>query len=150
MLNTLKELRTVRYAKLLEVLKTKGRLPFHKGYQKYTKLMMFIYESLLDMATNTGYQNNDGLLYKIRFTSNCVNPNLKQKEYHGKILFEYGMGPRSSHFKSFEIQHVTKEELVILFTTFAEYYGLILVKKEAKYIRSATDYEYTINLPPEA
>ena len=149
MSTNLKEARIRKYTKLQKVVEEKGRLPFHRGYQKYAKIMMFIYETLLEMVNKPGLQNNTGLLYKIKFTNNCYFGQ-KQRDYHGKILFEYGIGADSSRFKSFEIDHISIDAIVLVLNSFAEYYGLEFSVAEEKYTKSSKDKTYIICLPEEA
>ena len=143
-----KEQRQMRYAVLRKCVEEKGRIPFQKENQKHAKLMMFMYETLYDMANKSFMQNNDGVLYKIHFT-NTYNISSKQK-YNGKVILEYGIYSTTSRFKAFEMQHMSQEQIILLLKNFAEYYGLSFEEERSVYTKSNTEHKYTISLPKEA
>lgn len=143
-----KEQRQMRYAVLRKCVEEKGRIPFRKDNQKHAKLMMFMYETLYDMANKSFMQNNDGVLYKIHFT-NSYNISSKQ-EYNGKVILEYGISSATSRFKAFEMQHMSQEQIILLLKNFAEYYGLSFEEERGVYTKSSTEHKYTISLPKEA
>ena len=103
-----KEQRQMRYAVLRKCVEEKGRIPFRKENQKHAKLMMFMYETLYDMANKSFMQNNDGVLYKIHFT-NTYNISSKEK-YSGKVILEYGIASATSRFRAFEMQHMSQKK----------------------------------------
>ena len=43
---------------------------YYKKNQKYAKMMIFMYESLTEMAHNKNLHNGDCVLYKINFSRN--------------------------------------------------------------------------------
>lgn len=143
-----KEQRQMRYAVLRKCVEEKGRIPFRKENQKHAKLMMFMYETLYDMANKSFMQNNDGVLYKIHFT-NTYNISSKQK-YSGKVILEYGIASATSRFRAFEMQHMSQEQIILLLKNFAEYYGLSFEEERGVYTKSNTEHKYTISLPKEA
>lgn len=143
------ERRIRRYAALKTVIDEKGRLPFYKNNQKFAKLMMFMYETLYEMASKTGLQNNNGVLYKISFLAAGFKAGMPA-ENRIKVLFEYAIRPGSCRMKSFEFQHTNKTEFICAIKTFAEYYGLSFSEGEEKYTRTAKDHSYAISLPEEA
>lgn len=143
-----REHRQMRYANLRKCIEEKGRIPFQKGNQKHAKLMMFMYETLYDMANKSFMQNNDGILYKIHFT-NSYNISSKQK-FIEKVILEYGISSGTSRFKAFEMQHMSIEQLILLLKRFAEYYDFSFEEERSMYTKSNTEHKYTISLPKEA
>ena len=142
-------LRKKRYAFLKDAIDTKGRLPFYKEYQKYAKIMMFIYESLRDMAENEGLQNNEGILFRMRFLESGFRGGKGITTVNLKILLEHAIRPGSCRMKSFEIEHTNKTEVLCALETFANYYGLTFGQEE-KYTRLDSEKLYIISLPKEA
>ena len=143
------ERRIRRYAALKTVIDEKGRLPFYKNNQKFAKFMVFMYESLCEMASKPGLQNNDGVLYKISFLASGIRVGAPV-ENRVKVLFEYAIRPGSCRMKCFEFPHTNSKEFIYVLKTFAEYYGLSFSEGEEKYTRTAKDHSYAISLPKEA
>ena len=142
------EHRKQRYNALKKCVEEKGRIPFRKENQKHAKLMMFMYESLQNMANSSHLQNIDGILFKIHFTS-TYNISLTQN-HNVKVILEYGISSGTSRFKAFDTQHMSVGQIVLLLKSFAEYYDLSFEEERGVYTKSNTEHKYTIRLPKEA
>ena len=135
------------YELLTKAVAEKGRLPYYKKNQKYAKMMIFMYESLTEMANNKNLQNGDCVLYKINFLNICYNSKTTQRTE--KVIFEYAITGKSCRLKCFEIQHCSREDFIITLETFAAYYGLTLSKGNFKYTNPEEENKYVIRIPFE-
>lgn len=132
-----------RYENLKKVLEERGRLPFYKQYHKYAKLMMFFYETLMEITMKNGLQNRDGVLFKVKLSHYSTRHN---SDLSGRLLFECGCGSYAL-IKSFEVEHTSKETVATMLEDFANYYGLVFKKKDEKYYSVSGSYDYKISLP---
>lgn len=142
-------LRKKRYTFLKDVIDKKGRLPVYKEYKKFAKIMLFIYMSLKEMSERDGLQNNEGVLFKIRFLDSKFRHGKAVTDSKVRILFEYAIRPGSCRIKSFDVEHTSKSEVLHALETFANYYGIIF-RQEERYTKFDSEKMYIISLPKAA
>lgn len=133
------------YHMLKKTVAERGRVPFTKKNQKYAKILIFMFESLTEMARNKKLQNNECVVFKVQFVTTCFNSHKNQ--HVDKVVFDYAITGKSARLKCFELQHCSKEELIFLLEDFSAYYGLTLGKRNSKYIDPEEENKYTIRIP---